>query len=272
MGMIEKYMMRICRITIGIILIAAELNSGSMTFAASNHKKTDRSAGSDMVLIKGNFYTSLFKRAGEKSRQYVKAFYIDVHAVTNEQFLKFVKANPEWSRSNIQRIFADKNYLKDWQDDLILGDKVNPLSPVVNVSWFAANAYSKWAGKRLPTVAEWELASSGNFLAGSKSIINTNDKLIKWYSCGLPSQINSIMSTGRNSFGVYDMFGLVREWTYDFSDMNINGVAICGAGSSGATDLTNYPAFLRYGFRSSLKAGSTLPNLGFRCAKDLNHN
>ena len=66
------------------------------------------------------------------------------------------------------------------------------------------------------------------------------------------------------------MFGLIREWTYDFSDMNINGTAICGAGSADATDLKNYPAFLRYGFRSGLKANSTLENLGFRCAKDFN--
>ena len=272
MGMIEKYINRVCRFAIGITLITAVLNSCIVTHAASNHKKTHRSAESDMVLIKGNFYTPLFKKPGEKSSQYVKSFYIDVHAVTNEQFLKFVKANPEWRRSNVKRIFADKNYLKKWLDDLIPGEKVNPLSPVVNVSWFAANAYCKWVNKRLPTVAEWELTSSGNFLPGSKSIINTNDKLIKWYSRGMPNQINSIMSTGRNSFGVCDMFGLVREWTYDFSDMNINGVAICGAGSSGATELTNYPAFLRYGFRSSLNARSTLPNLGFRCARDLNQN
>jgi sulfatase modifying factor 1 len=270
MGMIEKYINRVCRFAIGITLIAAVLNSCTVTLAASNHKKTHRSAESDMVLIKGNFYTPLFKKQGEKSSQYVKSFYIDVHAVTNEQFLKFVKANPEWRRSNVKRIFADKNYLKYWQDDLILGEKVNPLSPVVNVSWFAANAYCKWIRKRLPTVAEWELASSGNFLPASKSVINTNDKLIKWYSRGLPDQINSIMSTGGNKFGVYDMFGLIREWTYDFSDMNINGVAICGAGSADATDLKNYPAFLRYAFRSGLNASSTLQNLGFRCAKDIN--
>ena len=223
-----------------------------------------------MILTKAGYYTPLYKKVGGSKSECIKPFYFDVHAVTNEQFLMFVKANPEWRRSKVSRIFADRNYLKDWRDDLIPGDKVNPLSPVINVSWFAANAYCRWVGKRLPTVAEWELVSSGNFLTGSKSVINTNDKLIKWYSRGLPDQVNSIMSTGRNKYGVYDMFGLIREWTYDFSNMNINGVAICGAGSSGATDLTNYPAFLRYGFRSSLKASSTLPNLGFRCARDFN--
>lgn len=270
MVLIAKYINQVCRTSIGIVLVAVVLNSGSITFAASIHHKAVRSAQSAMVLIKEGSYTPLFKKAGEKSGQYVRAFYIDVHAVTNEQFLKFVKENPEWRRSKVSRIFADRNYLKDWQDDLILGDNVNPLSPVVNVSWFAANAFCDWVGKRLPTIAEWELVSSANFLPGSKSIINTKDKLIKWYSRGLPGQLNSIMSTGRNKFGVYDMFGLIREWTYDFSDMNINGVAICGAGSADATDLKNYPAFLRYGFRSSLKASSTLSNLGFRCAKDIN--
>ena len=64
------------------------------------------------------------------------------------------------------------------------------------------------------------------------------------------------------------MFGLIREWTFDFNTTNINGTAICGGGSAGATDLTNYPAFLRYGFNSCLSANSDLGNLGFRCAKD----
>ena len=50
------------------------------------------------------------------------------------------------------------------------------------------------------------------------------------------------------------------DWTGSF---------FCGAGAQGARDVENYPAFMRYGFRSSLKADYCIHNLGFRCAKDL---
>jgi formylglycine-generating enzyme required for sulfatase activity len=250
----------------GFILLVIALLTNQPAIAADIQQ--GGSSNTNMVLIKGGYYTPLFKKNGDKKKQFVQPFYIDVHAVTNEEYLQFVKANPEWRRSQVKRIFADKNYLMNWKDDLNPGGKLNPLSPVTNVSWFAAKAYCKWTGKRLPTIAEWELVASANILKGSKSIINSNNKLISWYSEKLPEHINSIMSQGKSNYGVYDMFGLIREWTYDFSDMNINGTAICGAGSADATDLRNYPAFLRYAFRSGLNANSTLENLGFRCAKN----
>jgi sulfatase modifying factor 1 len=80
-------------------------------------------------------------------------------------------------------------------------------------------------------------------------------------------------------FGFFDLHGLVWEWTSDFNSAIVTGDArgdtgldrqlFCGAGSAGAKDTGNFPAFMRYGFRSSLKAPYTVHNLGFRCAKDL---
>ena len=112
-----------------------------------------------MVLVKGGYYTPLFRQKGNSEKEFVKPFYMDIHAVTNEQFLRFVKANPEWSRSKVKNIFADESYLKDWQSDFNPGKNVNPSAPVTYVSWFAAKAYSKWVGKRLPTLAEWEFVA-----------------------------------------------------------------------------------------------------------------
>lgn len=222
-----------------------------------------------MALVRGGYYTPLFKQNGNTEKTFVKTFFLDVHAVTNRQFLEFVKANPEWSRSKVKRIFADNLYLKNWEGDFNPGKNINLSAPVTYVSWYAANAYSKWVGKRLPTTPEWELAA----LADKNNPIHKRDKkftekLIRWYSSDLPKYIADVKSTGKNYWGIYDMFGLVREWTFDFSSTNINGSSICGGGSIGATDLTNYPAFLRYGFNSCLEASSTLGNLGFRCAKD----
>ena len=75
-----------------------------------------------------------------------------------------------------------------------------------------------------------------------------------------------------------DLHGLVWEWTSDFNSAIVTGDArgdtglernlFCGAGSLGAKDTGNFPAFMRFGMRSSLKASYTVHNLGFRCAKD----
>jgi formylglycine-generating enzyme required for sulfatase activity len=222
-----------------------------------------------MVLVTGGYYTPLFRQKGNSEKELVRPFYLDIHAVTNAQFLRFVKANSEWSRSKVKKIFADGSYLKDWQGDFNPGKNVNSSAPVTYVSWFAAKAYSKWVGKRLPTLAEWEfVAMAGENSPGPKKDKKFNERLIRWYSAELPQRLNDVMTGDKNYWGVYDMFGLIREWTFDFNTTNINGTAICGGGSAGATDLTNYPAFLRYGFNSCLSANSDLGNLGFRCAKN----
>jgi len=82
-----------------------------------------------------------------------------------------------------------------------------------------------------------------------------------------------------NLHGIRDLHGLVWEWTGDFNSAIVTGDArgdtglerqlFCGAGSLGAKDTSNYPAFMRFGFRSSFKAGYTVHNLGFRYARDL---
>ena len=65
---------------------------------------------------------------------------MDEYAVTNAEFLEFVKANPAWSKSKVKRLFADTNYLKHWKSDFEIGESNKNIynSPVVNVSWFAA--------------------------------------------------------------------------------------------------------------------------------------
>jgi formylglycine-generating enzyme len=244
-------------------------------FAQAKFNNTD---SSEMVLVSGGFYKPLFKDAADEEIK-VEKFYLDVYPVANAEFLAFVKANPQWKRSNVKKIFADKNYLKNWESDFEPGAKVKPDGPVTFVSWFAAKAYAEWAGKRLPTVAEWEYAAS----AGSTKKYGADDeeeikKILKWYSQLSVNIIPSVGSTEKNYWGVYDMHGLIWEWTYDFNtalvtgdsrgDGNLERNLFCGSGSANAKDIKNYPAFMRYGYRSSLKANYTTHNLGFRCAKD----
>jgi formylglycine-generating enzyme required for sulfatase activity len=222
----------------------------------------------------------LYKEETEESKIKVEPFYMDVYPVTNAQFLEFVKDNPKWLRSKIKRLFADKSYLNHWKSDLELGEKINPQSPVTNISWFAAKAYAKWAGKRLPTVAEWEYAASASKIKpnayGDEKVIHS---ILDWYSKRSMEKLPPVGSTDKNYWGLYDLHGLIWEWTYDFNialvtgesrgDASLERNLFCGASGSSSADARNYPAFMRYGFRSSLKADYTVNNLGFRCVKDI---
>jgi len=235
----------------------------------------------EMAMISGGLYTPLYGDKNNDVKIKVAPFYIDKYPVTNAQFLEFVKANPRWQKSNVKKLFADKNYLSQWKNDLELGKNALPNSPVTNISWFAAKAYSEYYGKRLPSVSEWELvAKSSLTLADGSKDPNFIKQILEWYSRPMQEVIPAIGKRGKNYWGVYDIHGLVWEWTSDFFSSLVTGESrgdsglernlFCGSGSVNASDFKNYPAFMRFAFRSSLKANYTTNNLGFRCAKDLN--
>lgn len=105
-----------------------------------------------------------------------------------------------------------------------------------------------------------------------------NKFILGWYET--PATFNNeIGQTFKNYWGVYDLHGLVWEWTLDFNSVLISGESrkdstgdnslFCGASAIGATDLMNYAAFMRYAFRGSVKAKYSIKNLGFRCVEDI---
>ncbi len=209
----------------------------------------------------------------------VQGFLLDEYPVTNQQFLAFVKNNPSWSKSQVITLFADDNYLSKWDSDFVLGKDMKPLSPATTISWYAAKAYCKTQNKRLPTMDEWEYAAMANETkpnAQSDSLFN--QQIIEGYET--PKTYNKVVgSTFKNYWGVYDLHGLVWEWTYDFNSVLISGESrkdvdsdknlFCAGGSVGASDLMDYAAFMRYAFRGSIKANYNIRNLGFRCAKSI---
>jgi formylglycine-generating enzyme len=233
-----------------------------------------------MVLVPAGSYVPLYRGDNDPKEIAVGPFLLDVFPVTNSDYLKFVAANPRWCRTAVTRLFADENYLKQWAGDLDVGTFAGLNAPVTHVSWFAAKAYCAWKGKRLPTTAEWEYAAG----ASPTSVDGENDpefkkQVLAWYAEPSAARLAHVGRRRPNLFGIHDLHGLVWEWVTDFNTAMVTGDArgdtglerqlFCGSGSQGASKRSNYPAFMRYAFRSSLQASYTVQNLGFRCAKDL---
>jgi len=204
----------------------------------------------------------------------VPAFWMDSSLVTNKDFLEFVKKHRDWRRSQIARVFADESYLKHWRSDVVLNKPADLDQPVTNVSWFAAAAFCHSRDKELPTTDQWEYAIED---AGRHSE-DVKKKILSWYSAPNPKVLREVKQHSPNGYGIYDLYGLIWEWTQDFnsamigSELRSDGTKdenlFCGAGSASATDASDYVKFMRYSFRSSLRADYTTANLGFRCARE----
>ena len=231
---------------------------------------------SKMAEIKGGEYIPLYGRDSMKVS--IDNFSMDVYPVTNKEFLDFVKKHPKWQRSKTIKLFVDGSYLRDWKSDTILNATQNLNSPITNISWFAAKNYCESQDKRLPTVDEWEYVAMANkTVSDARKIKEYNAFILSWYE--KPRTFNkTIGSTFKNYWQVYDLHGLVWEWTSDFNSVLITGESrkdidsdsnlFCGSAAVNATDLMNYAAFMRYAIRGSLKAKYTMKNLGFRCVRD----
>ncbi|MCB0461834.1 MAG: formylglycine-generating enzyme family protein [Flavobacteriaceae bacterium] len=231
-----------------------------------------------MVSIQGSRYIPLYGR--DSTVVEVKDFEMDIYPVTNAEYVNFVKKYPKWQKSQALKLFVDDSYLTNWKNDLELKDSENNNSPVTYVSWFAAKAYCDCQGKRLPTVDEWEyVAMSDQTTKDARIKPSYNEQILAWYEAPRSNE-NLIGQTPKNVWGVFDLHGLVWEWTQDFNSVLITGESrkdvdkdsnlFCGSAAVNATDLMNYAAFMRYAIRGSLKAKYSLKNLGFRCVKDIN--
>ncbi|MDF3130778.1 formylglycine-generating enzyme family protein [Kiritimatiellaeota bacterium B1221] len=199
----------------------------------------------------------------------VAAFQLDIHAVTNAEYLAFINENPKWQRGKVPRILADEGYLRHWASPTLPGEQAPLDAPVTSVSWYAARAYAKWKGQRLPSLAEWEVAAA---MLPEKI---TRQQILTWYAKPLTHPLPDIFSTQETTAGVWDMHGLIWEWVEDYDSLALLSRAgsdetlsalFCGGAAAGASDPSDYAAFLRYAFRGSLSASHTVAGLGFRCA------
>lgn len=245
---------------------------GEATLLPAGEAIDAATVASPLVDVAGGAFRPLYLKDGLAVD--VAAFRMERSPVSNAQFLAFVKANPTWRRSVVQRLFADEGYLSHWVGDTELAAG-QAEQPVTQVSWFAARAYAKWLGRRLPTLAEWELAA-GDFEDAARSL---TPRILEWYGRSASARLGTIGSGLVNRTGIGDLHGLVWEWVDDFNSALVTGESrgdpalerslFCGSGAVGAADPSDYAAFMRGALRSSLRAPDTGRSLGFRCAEDL---
>ncbi|MBN1479306.1 formylglycine-generating enzyme family protein [candidate division KSB1 bacterium] len=194
---------------------------------------------------------------------YVDAFYMDSTEVTVAQYRTFCRATnrempeqPEWNKEN---------------------------HPVVYVSWHDADAYARWAGKRLPTEAEWEFAARGG-LSG-KSYPWGDDMShddANYDGTGGRDQwerTSPVASFAPNGYGLYDMAGNVWEWCADWYDENYYKNRPKRARNPRGPEKGQYRVlrggswlvsedFLRVANRDRYIPQYWYNDLGFRCAQD----
>ncbi len=197
----------------------------------------------------------------------IKGFYMDIHEVTNAEYLKFCEA-------------TDRNLPEFWGIDKYKSGENYPDCPVIGVNYSDAKAYAEWVGKRLPTEAEWEYAARGG-LAGETFPTGSDveDYPAELWNGDDTRRLFPVMKRKPNGYGLYDMAGSVREWVLDYyqyefyknspSD-NPQGpekgkfrVTRGGGWKSGKMCKTVYG-------RSAIPSGWVDICVGFRCVKDAN--
>lgn len=233
--------------------------------------KTMETDGMVMVYVPAGDFTMGFDRAAKKDMSpghtvNLDSFWIDRTEVTNAQYAKCVTAG----NCDEPRDLTSHNRVNYYN-----GDRYAAF-PVINITYNEAKAYCQWAGRALPTEAQWEKAARG-----------TDGRIYPWgdkaASAGLANfgkpmgdtvQVGSYPD-GASQYGALDMAGNIREWTADWYDETYyrtspkenptgpsTGYKRSVRGGSWGDDLSNIRVFIRWGVIPV--NGSN--DLGFRCA------
>ncbi len=177
----------------------------SVTIAMS---RNDNTKNLGMVLIPGAEYS--MGKNSEKGYDFspahsvtVDSFYIDTYEVTNRQYRKFCEA-------------TGYKYPEFWETEIFRSGPDFLNHPVVGINWWDASKFAEWAGKRLPTEAEWEYAARGGLI--DKDFPNGNEWTKKKPHSKAKGWVNLIHGVGEfepNGYGLFDMGGNVWEWVSD---------------------------------------------------------
>lgn len=243
----------------------------------------------DMVLVPaGEFLMGSDKKVDRNAYQaempqrrvYLEAFEIDTYEVTTVQFLRFVLA-------------TGRSPLIDWRYEGGNFQESMATHPVMHVSWYDADAYCRWAGKRLPTEAEWEKAARGddgriypwgNQMAGltranfgrtglSGPVRDRPERLLLYPPIISVNKYDNAVSP----YGTHQMAGNVAEWVADWYDKDYYKSAPdrnpkgpekgTQKAFRGGGWIDSSPS-VRAAQRNGTDPDTKMNWLGFRCAKD----
>ena len=229
---------------------------------------------------------------------YLNDYKIDAFPVTNEDYLKFMEDGgyenyKYWLSDGWEKVKQNKwkapMYWEEkdgkWHVRDFLGlRKINPREPVCHVSFYEAAAYCKWAGKRLPTEAEWEKAACWNETTQEKTVFpwgNENPSsetanLLESFHWGC-TEIGSYPK-GKSHYGCYQMIGDVWEWTSsefvgypgfktgfsEYNDKWFTNQKVLRGGSFGTPQMS-----IRGSYRNFFRLDERWLFSGFRCAEDI---
>ena len=233
-----------------------------------------------MLFVPGSRYQLVGRGAPTRASVTLPAYFIDEHEVTNEQFRAFVAAggyadSSYWrhpfvldgrvlSRREAMRLLVDRTGLpapRGWSGQEFPAGEAR--HPVTGVTWYEAAAYAEFAGKRLPTVFEWEKAARDGRFTHFEGIV------LPWgladpargiahranFATSAPVPVGS-HPAGIGAFGAHDMAGNVEEWT-----ANPSGERRFITGGGWDDPIYIFSDFLPVsGFHAS-------PSLGFRAAR-----
>lgn len=207
----------------------------------------------------------------------LSSFAMDIHPVTNEQFVRFLEVMGGEKDSNHNDIIR----LRDSRIKRTAGrlsiESGYAKHPVVGVTWYGATAYAKWVGKRLPTEAEWEVAAKGGL---EISLYPTGEEIEKSQANFFSSDTTSVMSYAPNRLGIFDLAGNVYEWCSDWYGYNYYELSLQEPDNPQGP-LQGVYRVLRGGCWKSLKEdlrcsrrhrnnpGTVNSTYGFRCAADV---
>ena len=230
-------------------------------FAATPTSGLVRIPGGTFMLGSPETEEERFRDEGPRHEVRVADFYLGRYPVTNEEYARFLAANPGEPEP---ALWSDRRFNQARQ-------------PVVGVSWEEAQRYCAWAGLRLPSEAEWEYACR----AGTTTRYHSGDAeadlaRVGWYAANSGGQLHAVGEKEPNAFGLYDMHGNVFEWMEDVWHADCRGAPADGAawlsGEHPARVVRGgsyffQPRFLRAAYRYAVHADDRVRWLGFRCAR-----